>query len=121
MARAAAKSNAPLAFIFGEDDFGAKQRAKQLYLDWTTELGGMDHEIVDATAGNSNEALKALAKLREALQTLPFFGGGKVIWFKDCNFLADERTALAQAVTERLTELAQELKEFPFDSVRLII
>ncbi len=121
MPRAAAKSSAHLAFIFGEDDFAAKQRAKQLYLDWTTELGGMDHEMIDAGAGNSSEALRALAKLREALQTLPFFGGGKVIWFKDCNFLADERTALAQAVTEGLTELAQELKEFPFDNVRLII
>jgi DNA polymerase-3 subunit delta len=62
-----------------------------------------------------------LAKLREALQTLPFFGAGKVVWFKDCNFLADERTALAQAVTDALTGLAQELKQFPFDKVRLII
>jgi DNA polymerase-3 subunit delta len=121
MPRTAAKSPAPLAFIFGEDDFAAKQRAKQLYLDWTTELGGMDHESIDASVSNSNEALRALAKLREALQTLPFFGAGKVVWFKDCNFLADERTALAQAVTEALTGLAQELKQFPFDKVRLII
>jgi DNA polymerase-3 subunit delta len=121
MPRTAAKSPAPLAFIFGEDDFAAKQRAKQLFLDWTTELGGMDHESIDASVSNSNEALRALAKLREALQTLPFFGAGKVVWFKDCNFLADERTALAQAVTEALTGLAQELKQFPFDKVRLII
>jgi DNA polymerase-3 subunit delta len=121
MPRTAAKSPAPLAFIFGEDDFAAKQRAKQLYLDWTTELGGMDHESIDASVSNSNEALRALAKLREALQTLPFFGAGKVVWFKDCNFLADERTALAQAVTDALTGLAQELKQFPFDKVRLII
>jgi DNA polymerase-3 subunit delta len=121
MPKAAAKPSASLAFIFGEDDFAAKQRAKQLYLDWTTEVGGMDHEIIDASASNSGEALRALAKLREALQTLPFFGGGKVIWFKDCSFLADERTALAAAVTEGLTELAQELKGFPFDNVRLII
>ena len=81
----------------------------------------MDHEVLDAAAGNSGEALKAISRLREALQTLPFFGSGKVVWFKDCNFLGDERTAQAQAVTETLAELAQELKEFTWKNVRLLV
>ena len=122
MPKAASKpsSTSSLALIFGEDDFSVKQRAKQLYQKWTEELGGMDHEIIDATVANVNETLKTLAKLREALQTLPFFGSGKVVWLKDCNFLSDERWATNQ-VTETLAELAQELKEFPFDKVRLLI
>src|SRR6185312_6482466 len=69
----------------------------------------------------SGEALKALAKLREALQTLPFFGGGKVVWLQNCNFLGEERTASAQAVTETLGELAQELKAFRWENVRLLV
>jgi len=81
----------------------------------------MDHEAIDATVSNSSEALKALARLREALQTLPFFGSGKVIWFRQCNFLGDERTASAQAVTASLNDLAQELKRFTWDNVRLLI
>src|ERR1043166_6317838 len=112
MPRAAAKQSAPLALVCGEDEFAVKQRAKQIYLQWTEEVGGMDHEIIDAAASNSGEALKALAKLREALQTLPFFGSGKVVWLQNCNFLADERAAVSQAVTDSLAELAQELKEF---------
>lgn len=122
MPKAASKpsSTSSLALIFGEDDFSVKQRAKQLYKKWTEELGGMDHEIIDATVANVNETLKTLAKLREALQTLPFFGSGKVVWLKDCNFLSDERWATNQ-VTETLADLAQELKEFPFDKVRLLI
>lgn len=118
---AAAKSDAPLLLVFGEDEFAVKQRARELYQKWTEELGGMDHEIIDAAVGNSGEALKALAKLREALQTLPFFGGGKVIWFQNCNFLADDRTGSSAAVTETLAEMAQELKDFSWQSVRLII
>src|SRR5256714_1551199 len=102
MPRPAAKEAAPLALIFGDDEFAVKQRAKQIYLQWSKELGGMDHETIDASVSNSGEALKALAKLREALQTLPFFGSGKVVWFQNCNFLGDERTAQAQAVTESL-------------------
>ena len=110
-----------LALICGDDDFAVKQRAKEIYQQWTEELGGMDHEIIDASVANSGEALRALGKLREGLQTLPFFGSGKVVWLKDCNFLGDERAASAQSVTENLAELAQEFKEFSFDNVRLLI
>src|SRR2546430_3371222 len=95
--KSASKASTSLALICGEDEFAVKQRAKQIYLQWTEELGGMDHEIIDATVSNSGEALKALARLREALQTLPFFGSGKTVWLKDCNFLGDERAASAQA------------------------
>ena len=121
MASAVAKQSAPVALICGEDEFAVKQRAKQIYLEWTGELGGMDHEIIDAGAANSGEALRVLAKLREALQTLPFFGSGKVVWLQNCNFLGDERAATAQAVTDCLVELAQELKDFAWENVRLLI
>src|SRR5213075_1492334 len=122
MPRSAVKQSSPLALVCGEDEFAVKQRAKQLYTEWSHELGGMDdHEIIDGSISNAGEALKALSKLREALQTLPFFGTGKVIWLQNCNFLGDERTASAQLVTENLAELAQELKEFSWEKVRLLI
>jgi DNA polymerase-3 subunit delta len=111
----------PLALVCGDDEFAVKQRAKQLYLQWCDELGGMDHEIIDASVSNSGDALNAISKLREALQTLPFFGSGKVVWLRDCNFLGDERAASAQAVTETLGELAEELKTFKWQNVRLLI
>jgi DNA polymerase-3 subunit delta len=122
MARSGPKQqSAPLVLVCGEDEFAVKQRAKQIYLEWTEQLGGMDHEIIDGSVANSGEALRALSKLREALQTLPFFGSAKVIWLQNCNFLGDERTASAQAVTETLAELAQELKGFAWTNVRLLI
>ena len=121
MPAAAAKGAAPLVLVWGEDEFAVKQRAKQLYQQWCDELGGMDHEIIDASVTNSGEALKAMAKLREALQTLPFFGSGKAVWLRDCNFLSDERAATAQAVNQTLAELARELKEFSWQGVRLLI
>jgi len=116
-----AARTSPLALICGEDEFAVKQHARQLYQQWCDELGGMDHEIIEATVTNSGEALAAIARLREALQTLPFFGSGKVVWLRDCNFLGDERAASAQAVTETLAELAEELKAFNWQGVRLLI
>ncbi len=116
-----AARTSPLALICGEDEFAVKQRAKQLHQQWCSDIGGMDHEIIEATVSNSGEALAAIARLREALQTLPFFGAGKVIWLRDCNFLGDERAASAQAVTETLAGLAEELKGFSWQGVRLLI
>jgi len=120
MAASVLKQSPPLVLVCGEDDFAVKQRAKQIYLQWTEELGGMDHEIIDAAVSHSGEALKALAKLREAMQTLPFFGTGKVIWLQNCNFLSDERAA-TKDVTESLAALAEELKDFSWQNVRLLI
>ena len=107
--------------VCGEDEFAVKQRSREIFRTWSEEIGGMDHECIDGAASNSGEAIKALTKLREALQTLPFFGGGKVVWLQNCNFLGEERTASAQIVTERLASLATELKTFKWGSVRLMI
>ncbi len=121
MARSAPASKAPLMLVCGDDDFAVKERARQVFQQWSQEIGGMDHEIIDAQVSHSGEAFKALGRLRESLQTLPFFGTGKVIWLQNCNFLGDERAASAQAVTESLTDFSQELKEFSWSYVRLII
>lgn len=121
MAPSVVKQSTPLVLVCGEDDWAVTQRAKQIYLAWAEELGGMDHETIDASVAHSGEAVKVLARLREALQTLPFFGSAKVVWLKNCNFLGDDKLALAQNVTERLAALAQELKEFSWQNVRLLI
>jgi DNA polymerase-3 subunit delta len=122
-----AKSTAPVLLVFGEDEFSVKQRAAQVYREWVgpaSDAAPFDHEIIDAAAANSGEVLKVLARLRAALQTLPFFGGTRVVWLQNCNFLGDERAAASQAVTDALAELADELKAFPWSErggVRLLI
>ena len=113
-------ASAPLLLICG-DEFAVKGRAKEVFQLWCAELGGLDHEIIDGAVAHSAEALKVLSRLREALQTLPFFGGAKAIWLQNCTFLGDERAASAQAVTEDLAELTQQLKTFPWTGVRLLV
>jgi DNA polymerase-3 subunit delta len=44
-----------------------------------------------------------------------------VVWFQNCSFLGDDRTAGSQAVTEALADLAAELKAFQWQNVRLLI
>lgn len=124
MARApspAPQPAAPVLLVCGDDEFAIKRRARQVWDEWTAELGGMDHEILDAAAGNAGEALTALGRLREALQTLPFFGSAKAVWFQGCNFLGEDRTTSSAPVTEALAGLADDLKTFRWDGVRLLV
>lgn len=114
-------ATSPVYLITGDDDFAVKGRAKELYDQFCKASGGFDNETIDATASNSGAAMDAIGKLREAMQTLPFMGTTKVIWFQDCNFLAEERTATSQVVTEALGELAEEFKSFGWEGVRLIV
>jgi len=119
--KAATLPEQPLALIHGDDDFAVSQRARQVYQSWCEEAGSMDHEVIEATAANAGEAVKSLARVHEALQTLPFFGGTKVVWFRDCNFLGDDRTARAADVSSGLADLAAELKSFEWDNVKLLV
>lgn len=121
MAKSGAIPSSPLILICGDDDFAVKQRAAHVFEKLCGDLGGMDHEVVDAGAFNSAEALKSISRLREALQTLPFFGSGKVIWFKSCDFLGEGKVSTVKAVTAALADLADLLKQFEWGDVRLII
>lgn len=113
--------DAAVALVWGDDDYGVKQRARQLYDAWAAAAGGLDHELIDGTAETADQAIRALGWVREALQTLPFFGGAKVVWLKDCNFGGDDRVSNFQAVAQALSEFAAELQAMRWDGVRLLI
>jgi DNA polymerase-3 subunit delta len=122
MPSATPKSTRPLVLVCGDDEFAVKQRAKELFQQWSAESGGFGDDVIDGSVSNGGEALAALRKFREAMQTLPFFGSAKVVWLRDCNFLADDRVSASQLVTETLAQLAEELKAFDWNgSVRLLI
>jgi len=114
-------STGPLVLVCGDDEFSVRQRARQLWEQWCAGSSGMDDEVIEAGAGTVDEALQRLARLREAMQTLPFFGGPKRIWFRDCTFFGEDRTSQTAAVTTALAEFAEELKTFRWDGVRLLL
>ena len=111
----------PLCLVFGDEDFLVRDRASQVYEGWCADAGGEDHEVIDGTVRNASEALEALGKLDEAVQTLPFFGGAKVVWLRGANFLGDDRTASSREVTDRLNGLAKGWETFDWQGVRVLI
>ena len=111
----------PICLVFGDEDFLVRDRASQVYEGWCTEAGGEDHQIIDGTVRNAAEAMEVLAKLNEAVQTLPFFGGAKVVWLRGANFLGDERTASSRDVSDRLNGLVKGWETFDWQGVRVLI
>ncbi|MEI6343629.1 MAG: DNA polymerase III subunit delta [Verrucomicrobiota bacterium] len=114
----------PLMLVAGDDDLAIQQRARATWDAWCRAAGGMDHEIIEASAGTVSEVLATVRRAKEALQTLPFFGGPKLVWLKDCTFLADDRSdraASSEAVTAALSEWAAELKAFSWQGVRFLV
>lgn len=117
----AAPNPARLVLIHGDDDFAVRQRARQYLPQAAAPQNGWEQEVIDGQAGNSDEALRALNRFREALQTLPLFGAGKVVWLQNCTFLGEERVASSEAVTEALAELADLLKGLADPKLRVLI
>src|SRR6266403_789033 len=63
-------------------------------------------EVIDGTVDNAEQATARIRLTIEALQTLPFFGGAKVVWLKSANFLGDTQISPAASVQSALEELS---------------
>ncbi|MBX3746064.1 MAG: DNA polymerase III subunit delta [Verrucomicrobiae bacterium] len=111
----------PLFIAWGDDDHAVTRRTKQVFEDWRREAPDADCEVIDGTAANAEEALRVLGRLREALRTLPFFGGSKSIWLRSCNFTGEGRVSEAQSVQASLADLGRELAAFDWRNVRLAV
>jgi DNA polymerase-3 subunit delta len=92
--------------VIGSDEGMVREKALELYNRLT---GGVDdgftHETIDGIADNSDSAFEICSSTVEALQTLPMFGGDKVVWLRNANFLGDNVTGRSQrteAGVERL-------------------
>ena len=91
--------------VIGSDEGETKRRAKELASELTPEFGadfGVD--TIDGTADNAEQAVLRLRQTKDAIQTLPFFGGEKLVWLKNVNFLGDTATGRSAAVQEALEE-----------------
>lgn len=106
-ARAASGAENILAFV-GSDEAQVKEAAlvrfRQLVPPEEADFGA---EVIDGVAENAEGATRAVAQTINALQTLPFFGGRKVVWLKGANFFADNQTGKAASVLEAADSLGE--------------
>ncbi len=85
------------------------------------DAGDFGLEVIDGCVDNADQGATKIRSTIEALQTLPFFGGGKLIWLKNANFLADNIVGRSAAVQEALEELTAVLNQDLGDGITFLL
>jgi len=118
--RTATKS---IYLIGGDDEFSIKEAAAKLATKLAPAAGGeFATEIIEADTGNQDAALRAIARVTEALFSGGLFGDGeKLVWLKSTELLADNVTTRTETIKDALADLADRLKAGLPDGTRLLI
>jgi DNA polymerase-3 subunit delta len=102
------------SFICGQDDFLVGRMGRRRYDELSGEnVDEFSREVINGFAANVDDVESAVNRFTEAVQTIPMFGGRRVVWLKDVNFLADSVTGAAETTLKRVEDLQRVL-----DSVR---
>lgn len=108
--------------VVGSDESEVKRIAAELAAQLTPPgAGEFGVEVIDACADNVDQAVSRIRSAIDALQTLPFFGGAKLVWMKNANCLADSVIGRSAAVQGALEELAEVFEAGLGDDVTLLI
>ena len=108
--------------IVGSDEAEIKRVAAEKAAELSpADAGDFGVEVIDGCADNAEQAANRIRSTIEALQTLPFFGGSKLVWLKNVNFLADTILGRAASVQEALEELTDTLQGSLGENVTLLV
>jgi DNA polymerase-3 subunit delta len=109
MAKAAAPKakTASIHAVVGSDESEVKRAAVVLAEKlMPVSAGEFGREVIDGVAENVDQAVTRIHLTADALLTLPFFGGEKLVWLKSASFLRDDVMGRSASVVEALDHLA---------------
>jgi DNA polymerase-3 subunit delta len=107
-----APKSAAIRIVAGTDEGEVKRRAAELAATMASpDAGEFGTDVIDGAADYADQAAGRIHETRQALLTLPFFGGEKLVWLKNINFLADTVLGRSAAVGEALEQLQATLTE----------
>lgn len=113
---ASAKPAVNVHGFLGSDEAKVKEAALALSKKLVTGDPEFGLEVIGGGADNSDHAARIVAQTIEALQTLPFFGGGKTVWLEGASFFGDSVTGRAQSTLSAVENLTEVLEiGFPAD------
>ncbi len=109
-------------FLCGADDFLVGRQGQLRFAALAAEIPDeFSREVLSGFAGNVGEVETAVNRFRESVQTVAMFGGRRVVWLKDVNFLADTVTGRAEGTLQLVADLQQILTGLdPADTAVLV-
>jgi len=96
----------PFIFVCGPDDYLVNRLGKERFDEQAREVSDeFSREVLSGFANNVGEVEAAVNRFRESVQTVSMFGGRRVVWLKDVNFLADSVTGRAESTLKLVEDL----------------
>ncbi len=113
----------PFSLICGPDDFLVSRAGRERF-DQLVATAGADEfsrEVISGFATNVGEVETAINRFRESVQTVSMFGGQRVVWLKDINFLADSVTGRAESTLKVVADLQELLATIKPDETVVLL
>lgn len=108
--------------VFGTDEGRVAEEALALFNELKPADGDeFANDVVEGVADDAEGAFQICARVVEAVQTVGFFGGAKVVWLKGASFLGDDRTGAAERAKAGVENLLDCLKAGVPDEVQVLI
>ena len=108
-------------FVTGSDESAVKKAAAALAEKLAPGADAFGMETIDGAVDSVDAAASAVQNTVQALLTLPFLGGSKLVWLKSATFLADSVTGRSEAVTSSLENLCEILSKGLADGIVCLI
>ena len=90
--------------ILGDDDYLVRQKAKEVFDELVKEFpDDLSREQIDGRADRVEDVERILNEARTAGQTMSLFGGGKLVWINEANFINQTRVGAAPVSYTHLT------------------
>ena len=120
--KTAPKKSGNFFAVVGSDEGLVREKALLLHNQLTGGLDdGFTHETIDGIADNSESAFGICSSTVQALLTIPMFGGDKVVWLRNANFLADNVTGRSQRTELGVESLRATLERGIPDGVKFLL
>ena len=105
-------NEASLIAVVGDDDYVVRKRSKEIFDELTEDFpDDLSREIIDGKADNVESVENKFLETKSALETLSLFGGGKLVWLNEVNFLNQSKTGTAQGTKDALEKLKPSLEK----------
>lgn len=108
-------------FVTGSDEAAVKKAATGLAAELAPSDDPFAVETIDGATATVDEAESRIRATIEALLTVPFFGGEKLVWLKSASFFADSVAGRSETVTKAIEELLSVLERGLPDGVVFLL
>ena len=99
-------TDSSLTAVVGDDDYLVRRKSKEIFDSFMSDFPDeLSREIIDGRAEKVEEVEFILQEAKSAGQTLSLFGGGKLVWINEINFLNQTKTGSAQGTKQALDSI----------------